>query len=265
MAVGGRRWPIPFRFRQHIIAPTGGGGGTVTYDTFSTATAATTAFTTSPKTWTHVNSGNCIVVQFVTAAGSSNPVTAVTYGGVSLPLIKFQLHSAGTSGTAFYGLIGGTVPTGSNTVSVTFTTGSGDMIAGAVSLANALSFGTAFGFTSTTTSVSGSVTGTTTGGMIVAGSSYGGGNGGGTFSGTNGVSIKWQNSVSNASAGDNAVQGTVASTGGGASQTVGFSNSQTADNWALVAVEVLPAAGAPAVGPANPLISSRAVSQASLW
>lgn len=264
MAVAGRRWPIPFRFRQHIIAPTGGGGGTVTYDAVGPAGGAGLSSATSPITWTHVNSGNCIVIYTIFEGNATNPVTAVTYGGVTIPLVKAQISNTG-GGCVAYGLVGGTVPTGSNTVSVSFSTDT--LITGSVSLGNVLSLGTPVSSNAATAASSAtiSVPGTTTGGMIVAGTSYGGGSGGGTFTGTNGVTIRWQKTVTNSGPAGNGVEGTVASTGGGASQTVGFSDSAGSDQWAIVAVEALPAAGSPALHPPKPLINSSAASMASLY
>lgn len=217
----------------------------VAFDTATAAQAAASAFTNSPHTWTHVNSGNCIIIGFVNSNGvTTNIVSAVTYGGVSIPLLKWQGSSSG-GGFGLWGLAGATVPTGSNTVSVTFTIAN-DAIAGSISLKNVSSLGTPVSAATTTngSSFSISVPGTTTGGMIVVGSSFGGANGGGTFSGTNSVTVGWQDVVSNSGPADNGVQGYVASTGGGASQTVGFSSSASgSDQWAMVAVEALPPAG----------------------
>ena len=83
-------------------------------------TSAGTAFTTSPGTWTHVNGGNGIFVGVTIFTGSSNTVTGVTYGGVTVPLVAFIVSGTGgtAGGVALYGLIGPTCPTGSNTVSV---------------------------------------------------------------------------------------------------------------------------------------------------
>jgi hypothetical protein len=212
----------------------------VAFDNAVGASTAGTAFTVSPHTWTHVNNGNCIIVAFDASAASTNLVSAVTYGGVNIPLLTSQNGAGATPNLTVYGLAGPTVPTGSNTVSVTFTTGSGDFIAGSVSLSGAASLGTPVsnsiaGAGAGTLTVS--VPGTTAGGVIVASATFGGG-GGGTFSGTNGVTIGWQNNVGTGNAGDNATMGTVSSAGG--AQTVGFSDSGGSDTWTLIAVEVLP-------------------------
>lgn len=230
----------------------------VSFDAVGPAAGAGITNTVSPITWTHVNNGNAIIVAVIIGTQSGNPVTAVTYGGVTLPLIKFQATSSSAAGSAQYGLVSNTLPQGSNTVSVTFTGSTNDIICGSVSLLGAGSLGTPVSTgPAAGTSVSISVPGTTTGGMIVASSSYGGGTGGGTFSGTNSVTVRWQLSVSSAFNGDNGVEGTVPSTGGGSAQTVGFSTTGASDNWALVAVEVLPGGGGGTSPP--PVPSSRAI------
>jgi hypothetical protein len=220
------------------------GGGTVTYDTAGATVPNSSA---SPITWTHVNSGNCVVAGFIWSAAAANPVTAVTYGGVTLPLITSQLTGFPGGGFALYGQFGATVPTGSNTVSVTYTTGGGDVIASSVSASGVGGFGTPVSGTSNAgTSFTVALPSTTAGGLIVVGTSYGGGSGGGTFSGTNSVTIRWSKAVSGTSPADNGACGTVASTG--AAQTVGISDSAGADWFAMAAVELLPTGGAPAGG-----------------
>lgn len=201
-----------------------------------------TGSATSPLTWTHVCGATAteIVVGATIFNGSTNVITAVTYGGQSLTLVGFipsDNDSAG--GIALYHLTN--PPTGSNTVSVSFT-GGGNTNAGSISFTGSSGIGTAVTGFSNATSVSASVTNTTTGGMVTAAASYGGTQLN-TFSGTNGVTVQWQHPGSGNSGSDNGVGGTVASTGGGASQTVGFSDTGT-DFWGIVAVEILPATSA---------------------
>jgi hypothetical protein len=196
----------------------------------------------SPITWAHVNNHNCVIVAFTNSNAASNPVTAVTYGGVTLPFLDYIQGANPNGGTALYGKVGG-LPQGSNTVSVSFTTGSGDMLACSVSPdADVESLGTPFTKTNPTSgsnNISGSVPDTHTGGLIVAAAGYGGGSGGGSFSGTNGVTVRVSDIAGAASPMDNQVLGTVASTGGGAAQTVGFSHSSGNDWWTMIAVEIL--------------------------
>src|SRR6185437_15163503 len=98
-------------------------------------------FTTSPGTWTHVNGGNGILVGVTTFTGGSNVVTGVTYGGVTVPFLGFIPADNSTSGgVALYGLVGGTCPTGSNTVSVSVSD-SANHNAGSVSVSGAGSLG----------------------------------------------------------------------------------------------------------------------------
>lgn len=210
----------------------------VTYDAVGPG-ATGQAWTTSPGTWTHVNNGNAIIVALTIFTGNTNTVTGVTYGGVSLNLLKYQVaDAAAAGGVVFYGLAGPTVPTGSNTVSVS-TSESSNHNGGSISLNNVASFGTPVAASVTgVTSASVSVPGTTTGGMIVTAMCFGGI---GTFTGTNSVTIRWQLSHSSSSGSDNGVEGTVASAGG--SQTVGFSDSASSDDGSIVAVEALPVTG----------------------
>src|ERR1700755_1086728 len=121
----------------------------VAFDAVGPAGGAGIAFTTSGTgNWTHINNGNCIIVAITIFTGSTNTVTGVTYGGVSLNLLKFQGSGAGGGGgIAYYGLSGPTVPTGSNTVAVT-TSDANNHNAGSVSLSGAGALGTVFSSTS---------------------------------------------------------------------------------------------------------------------
>lgn len=210
----------------------------------SSGAGGTTGSLTSPLTWTHTNNGNAIVVGCTSYTGSANTITGVTYGGVALTFLGFvQGGSGGAGGIALYGKVGG-LPTGANTVSVAFT-GGGNVNAGSISFTGAGSLGTAVTAASSgsAASVTCSVANTTTGGMIAAAASYGGTQLN-TFSGTNSVTVRWQHPGTTNTGADNGVGGTVASTGGGASQTVGFSDTGS-DYWGLAAVEVQPATSTP--------------------
>lgn len=210
----------------------------VAFDAVGPSSSGTSA-TSGPLTWAHVcgASATDIVITATTNFGGTNAVTGVTYGGQTCSLIAFVASGGTTSGgVAMYYLA--SPPTGSNTVSVSYASGSGTIIGGSMSFTGGGSHGT--GVTAQpagVSSVSGSVTGTTTGGMICAVTCMG--NNTGTFSGTNGVTVQWQDNVDSNTASDNACGGTVASTGGGANQTVGFSKT-VSDDWGLVAVEILP-------------------------
>lgn len=214
------------------------------------ATAASSA--TSPLTWSHVDAAQVTAfLNFATTfSGSASDITADSYGGNAATLLAFQLsggvgHVGG--GISLYSLA--SPPTGSNTVSVSFT-GGNDTIGASVSATGSSGLGTpATSFATGASSVSVTVSGTTTGGLIVVCACYGGGAGGGAFSGTNGVTIKSAKTGSVGSAADNAVIGIVASTGGGANQVVGFSNTGGTDNWGIIAVELLPAPGAAPFAP----------------
>jgi hypothetical protein len=202
------------------------------------------------------------------SSGSANTITSVSYGAtqgsaVGLSFLKY-VASAGTGpgGLSLYGLVGGTVPTGANTVYVV-ASDAGNHNAGSVSVSGAASLGTPVSAVAATsvTSVAVVVNATTTGGLVVAAACFGGGAGSGTFAGTNSVSVKWQHNGSISTAADNGVEGAVVSTGAGANQTVGFS-SNVSDNWGIVAVEILPAA---AVAGGKGQTVQQAVKRASLW
>lgn len=221
----------------------------VAFDAVGPAGGAGTNSATTPLAWTHICGGSAtaIVIGVTSFSGSSNLVTGVTYGGQTCTLLTYQVSgTAGAGGIALYYL--GSPPTGSNTVSVAFT-GGGDTIGGSISATGSSGHGTVFSSPNngSTTSFTQSVTGTTTGGMIVSVACFGGG--GTSFSGTNGVTLQFSRLVSVNSASDSACGGTVVSTGGGASQTVGFSETGgAADNWGIIAVELDPSGG-PATGP----------------
>jgi len=196
--------------------------------------SAGVGFTTSPGTWTHVNNGNGIVVGCTVFTGSSDTVTGVTYGGVALTKIGFVSDTAG--GVSFWGLIGPTCPTGSNTVSVAVSDGTNNHNAGSISVSAAGSFGTPVtGQTaSNTTSLAVTVNGTVADGLIVSVAAHGNS---GTWGFTGGT-VQWSHNGTSGSGADNGAGGTIASAGG--NQTVTWTNS-TSDAWAVVAVEILPA------------------------
>jgi hypothetical protein len=217
------------------VGPAGGGGH---------------SSTTSPTTWAHINSaaGNAIIVGINYQAGSSPQTTVVTYGAVSLSRLgTAPAAGTGPGGIELWGAIGG-LPTGSNTVSATTTTGGNAITSGSVSFTGAATFSAAQTAVSSgnTTSISLNFTGTTSGNMIVATASNG--NGSSVFA-TNSPGIqRWAvNGDSNTGA-DNTVGGTWNSPGG--TQSIGFTETiAPADSWALAAVEVQApaAAGVPGI------------------
>lgn len=210
------------------VGPSGGGG---------------TQGTGSPLTWTHIcgSSATAIVIALDNGSNTTVGVSAVTYGGVACTALGHEVNTGG-SVIFLYGLIN--PPTGSNTVSVTFSIGGGEMLGGSVSFTGAGSFGSFFGSQTGGAAASNetvAVTNTTTGGMILTSGAFGG-NGFSTFSTTgSGGTIQVSNPFSSAGPGEMQAVGTYPSTGGGASQTVGISaGAGGADEWALGAVEVLP-------------------------
>jgi hypothetical protein len=212
------------------VGPAGGGGAK------STAT---------PLTWLHINSaaGNAFLAGFNYRTGTTSDVTAVTYGGVALSRLgQVPGNNVGPGGMDLWGKIGG-LPTGSNTVSVTFGTATADLVTGgSISLTGAVSFGTAVTGFASATSISVNVTGTTTGGMIVAAASFG--NSAAVFATTSPGTQRWAVTGDSNEAADNTTAGTWPSPGG--TQATGFSVTVSpADFWGLVAVEVKGAATAP--------------------
>jgi hypothetical protein len=227
---------------SRILKPapvTAGGGGTVTFDAAGPSSAGT-GFTTSPGTWTHVNGGNGILVGVTVFTGSTDTVTAVTYGGVALASLGFAAVGGSVGGISFWGLTGPTCPTGSNTVSVTVSDGTNNHNAGSISVSAAGTLGTVFSNSATTgTSLGVTVNGTTTGGLIVSVCCNGSG---GTITIGTGTR-QWMHLGSTSSGADNGAGATVPSAGGGANQTLTWSASPS-DHWGVVAVEVLPGAAA---------------------
>jgi len=218
---------------------------TVTFDAAGPSSAGT-SFTTGPGTWTHVNGGNGILVGVTTFTGSSNVVTGVTYGGVTVPLLGFvAAGTGGAGGIALYGLVGGTCPTGSNTVSVAVSDSSNHN-AGSVSVSGAGSLGSPVTNSASATSVSAVIPSTTAGGLIVSAACQGSG---GAFAATSPNVLRWSHLGSSSSGADNGASGTDPSTGGGASQTVTWTIAAS-DFWGIVAVEVLPPAAIPPPPPA---------------
>ena len=220
-----------FPYLQSNIAPDT--TGTVTFDAFGPGTAGVKS-STSPMTWTHFNSGNGIFVGVTDQTGTTDNVTAVTYGGVSLTKLSYKATSNG--GVTFWELHGPTCPTGLNTVSVTFSV-SQNHNAGSISVYNADTLGTVFNAGTTGASPTQAVTvnGTTTGGLIVTVAANGGGS---TFSISAGGTKRWEQLNGSTTGADNGAGATIPSTGGGANQTVTWTSAS--DEWAVLAVEVLP-------------------------
>lgn len=226
----------------------------VAYDAVGPAGGAGFNFSTtvSPQTWTHVcgASATAIVIMVINGAANSNHVTAVTYGGQACALLGTQTNTGGSL-VAFYGLLN--PPTGSNTVSVTWTTGSGDQqLGGSISFTGAGSFGTTFGATNngaSSASQAVTVNGTTTGGMVASAVSYGGAGGTASWTFTAGGTVRWNDPFSNSAAGQTCAGGTVPSTGGGANQTLTWTPSAVSDTFGVLAVEVLPGTAPPVSSP----------------
>lgn len=212
------------------------------------ASATGTHGTTTPLSWTHTlgGSADAIVVAVDNAGSGTNNVTSVTIGAsnINIPLIGIESNTGG-SFTAFYGLI--SPPTGAQTVKVNFTGTPSDMLGGSVSFTGAGGFsatvGTQTGGASQTSDTI-AVSNTTTGGMVVVSCAFGGSPNPFATTGSGGT-IRVNNAVSSTFAGDNLAVGTYPSTGGGASQTVGISSGTSSDQWALLAMEMLPSAGMP--------------------
>lgn len=210
------------------VGPSGGTGA---------SSGTPTPPSTSPLTWTHVlgSSANAIIIGVTSGNGGTNLVTGVTVGGQACTLLGYVASGGITAGgIALYYLLN--PPTGSQTVSAAFT-GTAAVIGGSVSYTGVGSIGSPVtNIAVSSGSVTASVPSTTTGGMISAAACVGTVT---TFAGTNSVTLRWNLTGDSSTAADNACAGDVASTGGGASQTVGFSNAAS-DDWGIVAVELIP-------------------------
>jgi len=228
----------------------------VTFDAASTGTPAQS----SPITWSHTNNGNAILVGCNWDTGTTDTITAVSYGGVALAKLgSIRSGAASNGGISFWGKVGG-LPAGANTVSVTHgASTNGLMCPGAISVSGAGSLGTPVTNSATgVASVSASVTGTTSGGLIVATACFG--NSTGTFSTTAPGTQRWAKTGDSNTGSDNTTGQTCPSPGG--TQAVGFSNTITNDDWGIVAVEVKSAA---AITGGNQRFLRQAVRRASLW
>lgn len=211
----------------------------VAFDAVGPAGGAGKTSTTSPITWAHINSaaGNAIIVGINYQSGTSPQTSAITYGAVSLSRLgTLPAGNAGPGGIELWGVIGG-LPTGSNTISATFTAGGSVVTGGSISFTGAATFSAAQtdGSSGNQTSITFNFTGTTSGNMIVAAASEG--NGSSVFA-TNSPGIqRWAVNGDSNSAADNTVGGTWSSPGG--TQSIGFSETVApADFWAVAAVEV---------------------------
>jgi len=197
--------------------------------------SAGTGQSTSPITWTHVNNGNGILIGVTIFGGSTNTVTACTYAGVTIPLVKFQTSGAGANGGgALYGLVGPTCPTGSNTVSMSWTDTATNHNCGSVSVTGAGAIGTPVSSAViTNANCSQAVTATTNGGLVISLVAQGSGT---TFTASAPNIKRVEHLASASSSADNLGLGTDPSTGG----TVTPAWNSSSDDWAIIAVEILP-------------------------
>lgn len=99
----------------------------IAHDTATLAQAGGWTTTPDPKTWSHAGASSGVkgVIVFLTAAGAStDQITSVSYGGVSMSRIAtngFSVDSAGEPGTSYCYFLGASVPQGTQTVSVDHT------------------------------------------------------------------------------------------------------------------------------------------------
>lgn len=84
--------------------------------------------TTDPQTWTHTPAGTLkgVVVAIVHTTSSTDHVSTVTYGGVSLTRKIRATDTANEPGAAELWFLGSGIPTGAQTVSVDLTSGTTD-------------------------------------------------------------------------------------------------------------------------------------------
>ena len=67
------------------------------FDAVGPAGGAGTAFASTSESWAHINNGNAILVGVTVFTGSTDTITAVSYGGVALTKIGFS-NTGSTSG-----------------------------------------------------------------------------------------------------------------------------------------------------------------------
>jgi hypothetical protein len=202
-----------------------------------------------PLTWAHVNAlaANGIVVGVNYRSGTSPEATAVTYGGVALSRLgTVPSGNVGPGGIDLWGRIGG-LPTGSNTVSVTFSGGAGNnTTGGSVSFVGANTFSAVQTYfdAGPVASITKNFLGSIAGNVIVAAACEG--NGSAVFATNSPGTQRWSILGDSAGGADNTVGGTWASPGG--TQSIGFSYTVgAADEWGMVAVEVQAPTGGPVV------------------
>lgn len=235
------------------VGPAGGGG-------------AVTSTGVTPLTWAHINSAatNAILVGVNYRTGTTPQTTSIGYGSGPVALARLGTVPSGNvggGGIELWGALGTStaLPTGSNTVSVAFTGGTGAAVCGgSVTLTGAGSFKTAVtNFDAgPVTTVSISVTSTTSGNMIFATACEG--NGSAVFATTSPGTQRWAVNGDSTAGADNTVGGTWPSPGG--TQVCTFTYTVgSADEWGIAAVEVVAAATGGTPQPAQFMTYNRPV------
>lgn len=216
------------------------------------AVAFDAAVGSTSSSWSHTNSGNAILVGVCSGTGSSDVVTAVSYGGVALAKLgHINSDNQSSGGCSLWGKFSATLPTGSNTVSVTGFT----LWAGSASYTGAGSIGTAVTAFGNSGSGSVSISGTTTGGMCAAVNAFGTS---ATVSATSPGSKRWDEEVNSLSGAGCGWYIDRASVGGGSATSVAWTD--TGSDWyGIVGVEILP----PTTTTYNRSLTTSATAQAS--
>lgn len=115
-----------------VGSPTTFAGPTVAIDQWPVGTGG---FTTSTS-WTHTPVGTLqgVVVLITQGTVATDRISAVTYGGVPMTRVQFAQDTVGEPGAAYAYFLGGTIPTGSQSVAVTVSAGTETKAAQSVGL-----------------------------------------------------------------------------------------------------------------------------------
>jgi len=99
---------------------------------FDTSIESVRTGTSDPMTWTHtpVGTPRAIAIAFVHGTSSTDHVSTVTYGGVSMSRIVRATDTATEQGAAEWWFLGASIPTGAQTVSADLASATTDDIHG---------------------------------------------------------------------------------------------------------------------------------------
>lgn len=230
----------------------------VAFDAVGPSSAGASA-TASPLSWSHTCTGtNLLLLAGVVDDDDGAAITSMTYGSQPMTQVGTYVHQdADTAGwTTLYKLVAPIAGTATITVNGV----GGHCEGGSVSFTGAdqsTGVGAPQTATGPITAPTLSFTPTTSGNIVTAVL----GNGSAITSATSPATSRWINNQGGGSAGGNGAMATSPSTG----SAVTMAWATTHDWWAIVAVEVLAAAGAAVLKTETQTFTRQAVKRASLW